>query len=118
MLARLAVLLIALPAVAVAAADTPAGGGGRIAVVAQRAKPAETQADVADAAPTAPAPIVSAASPLATPPPDGGECRIGCAQAYYFCRVGDQTGDCAPTWSQCVAACDLPNLNSGVSTAP
>ena len=60
-----------------------------------------------------------AVAPLPPPAPvDGSECRMGCAQAYYFCRVDDQSGACAPTWSQCVAACDLPNLDTGVSTAP
>lgn len=37
---------------------------------------------------------------------DPGQCRIRCAQTYYFCVGGDSPDECAPTWAQCRAACE------------
>ena len=108
MLARLVLLLVAVPVLAVAASAPDATGeGGRIRVVTAAAKPAPAQS--------------SAGIPLIVPPPapgDPSECRMGCAQAYYFCRAGDHPDDCAPAWGQCVAACDAPALGAGAPPAP
>jgi hypothetical protein len=103
MLARLTLLLIALPALALAA---DAGGG--------RAKPSAPPATMQRAA----TPPVS--SPLAPPSvtTDPAQCRMGCAQTYYFCRAGDHPDDCAGSWGQCVATCNSPNLAPAYSTAP
>jgi hypothetical protein len=103
MLARLTLLLIALPALALAA---DAGGG--------RAKPSAPPPTMQRAA----TPPVS--SPLAPPAvaTDPAQCRMGCAQTYYFCRAGDHPDDCAGSWGQCVATCNSPNLAPAYSTAP
>lgn len=117
MLARLAVLLIAIPAIALAADAPPPGG--KLAVVAS-ARRSDATAGATPAGADLPPVTTSPAAPWLspTPPVDAGECRMGCAQAYYFCRAGDQTSDCASSWSQCVAACDLPALGPAFSTAP
>ncbi len=101
MLARLVFLVVALPALALAA---DAGGG--------RTKPAQ---------PTVQRAAARSAIPTLIPPgqhPDAGQCRMGCAQTYYFCRAGDHPDDCAGTWGQCVASCDSPNLATGYSAPP
>ena len=36
---------------------------------------------------------------------DGGQCRMACAQAYYFCLSAGQPDDCGPSWGQCRATC-------------
>ncbi|CAN5756645.1 hypothetical protein BH11PSE1_BH11PSE1_23600 [soil metagenome] len=41
---------------------------------------------------------------------EAGQCRLSCAQSYYFCLAGDGSDDCAPTWGQCRAACDAPGV--------
>jgi hypothetical protein len=112
MLARLTLLLVAIPALALAAASDGAPGGGRLKVAAPApaARPEQAQ------------PAANALPRLAAPPPatqaEPSECRMGCAQTYYFCRAGDHADDCAPTWGQCVASCNSPALSPGVSTAP
>jgi hypothetical protein len=101
MLARLAVLLIALPALALAA---DVGGGGT------KAAPATVQR-------AATVPVISPPAPVG-PLADAGQCRMSCAQTYYFCRAGDHPDDCAGPWGQCVATCNAPNLAPGFSTTP
>jgi hypothetical protein len=104
MLARLAFLLVALPALALAA-DVGAG----------RAKPpSSAQATVQRAA----TPPVSTPPARVSVPDDPAQCRMSCAQTYYFCRAGDHPDDCAGTWGQCVATCNSPNLAPGFSTTP
>ena len=41
----------------------------------------------------------------------GAQCRTGCANDLYICRVDQDEGDCNRVWSQCVAAC--PQSSSG-----
>jgi hypothetical protein len=103
MLTRLTLLLIALPALALAA---DAGGG--------RTKPSAPPATMQRAA------TMPLTSPLAPPSvaTDPAQCRMGCAQTYYFCRAGDRPDDCAGSWGQCVATCNSPNLAPAYSTAP
>ena len=43
---------------------------------------------------------------------EAGQCRLTCAQAYYFCLSSDVGDDCAPTWGQCRAACDAPGVRA------
>ena len=43
---------------------------------------------------------------------EAGQCRLSCAQSYYFCLAGDGSDDCAPTWGQCRAACDAPGVGA------
>jgi len=107
MLARLTLILLAVPALALAA------DGDAIKNAAARqpsAQPASTTPAISPPKITPPAPTVS--------PADPAECRMSCAQTYYFCRAGDQPDECAGTWGQCVASCDSPNLAKGFSTAP
>jgi hypothetical protein len=101
MLARLALLLIALPTLALTA------GAG---VIKPAARPATVQT-------AATSPTIAPPAPAA-PPADSSECRMSCAQTYYFCRATDRVDDCARTWSECVIVCNSPNLAKGYSTAP
>ena len=107
----LLVLLLALPTVVLAAdakdGQTPAPTAS--AGSSGAAGDADHQAQPADPTP-APAPPPVAADPA--------DCRMNCAQTYYFCREGSSLDACGDSWGQCVAACDSPDLNPGVSTAP
>src|ERR1700722_18101997 len=108
MLTRLTLLLVALPALALAA---DGGDAGKI-----RAAPQPTVQQAATT-PTASPPTVSppklTPSAPTTAPADPSECRITCAQSYYFCRAGDNPDNCSGTWGQCVATCNSPNLAPG-----
>jgi len=116
--ARMRWLLIILSAIAPIAAATIALAadavvqGGRITVPAPASRPATAN--------RSPAP---AASYLVPSPPraavaDPSDCRMSCAQSNYQCRVQNDAEDCSPIWSQCVAACTMPNLGPPVSTTP
>lgn len=63
-----------------------------------------------EAAQPAPEPIVAPAPALRSPVPTrqatGGQCRLACAQDYYFCLSTEAADDCPGAWSQCRAACD------------
>ena len=108
MLARLAffVLLIA-PPIALAADAPP---GGKISVVA--AAPARAAA--------APAPALMSPLPAAATsvPQDASACRMDCSASYYTCRAGDDPDACGGGWSQCLAACNNPNLAPPTTSAP
>jgi hypothetical protein len=109
MLRRLGLLVVLLPAMALAAAP-----GGPIA-----APPRPPSAPAPAQAPTSPS-LTSTALALSPwqAPPDASACRMGCAQASYECRAGEHPDDCDGAWSQCVATCDSPSLDPGVSTGP
>ena len=107
MLRRLALIAALAPAVALAA--------GPIAVPPPKPQP---PAPSAPASPP-PSPTGVAPSPPGSPvPADASACRIGCANANYVCHAGDDPSGCDGAWSQCVATCNTPNLDPGVSTAP
>ena len=106
---RLFLLLVFLPTVALAA---DADNGAPAAPPAQ-AQDAGAQSD--QAAPAAPSPP---APPPVSVAGDSSDCRMACAQTYYFCRASDEEQNCSPAWSRCVATCASPNLDPGVSTAP
>jgi hypothetical protein len=110
MLARLTLLLIAIPALALAA-DDAAPPSGRLRL------PQKPAARAPSVQPAATLPVIRPPAP-AKRAADGGECRMGCAQTYYFCRAGDHVDDCAGAWGQCVVTCDSPSLTPGYSTAP
>jgi hypothetical protein len=60
----------------------------------------ETPADSLPAPPAA-APVFSSAGLV-----DGGaQCRLTCAQDYYFCLASELSDDCPGAWGQCRAAC-------------
>jgi hypothetical protein len=105
MLARLALLLVALPAVALAqTASAPSSTPAAPPHPAATPAPAPVQPQLASIAPA--------------PPADPAQCRIACAQTNYFCRAGAQPDDCGGAWSQCVSTCDLPDMAPDTSTAP
>ena len=124
MLARLAFFLLLIAPPIALAADAPSAAGSKITVVAQPAPKADAEAPAPAPAPLSPLP--AGASPaqaglaaVAPPtPPDASSCRMDCAQSYYVCRTGDQPDECGGGWSQCVAACNSPNLAQPFSTAP
>src|SRR4051794_35912796 len=56
------------------------------------------------------APILPAVSP-----PVGGQaqqCRLSCAQTYYFCLSESRPEDCSGNWGQCRAGCSA-NQSAG-----
>ena len=114
MLARLILLLVAVPAIALAAVDPLLPADGPV-FVPQPAKPAP-------AASTAPKPPPQSAtlSPIAPPPTaDPATCRMTCAQANDFCSASDPGGDaCGETWGQCVNNCNSPGLDPAAAPAP
>jgi len=68
-------------------------------------------------APDAPPPSAALApttSPLTAPPPAApgapaaDQCRMACAQSYYFCLAGDAPETCPDAWSQCRLGCAAP----------
>jgi hypothetical protein len=99
MLVRAALILALVPTLALAAS-------GITVPAAPSAQPTASAATP---------PVAIAPLPL---PADPGDCRIGCANDRYMCEASDHPEGCAGTWSQCVATCDAPNLQAGVSTAP
>ncbi|HEX5378494.1 MAG TPA: hypothetical protein VFW47_07955 [Phenylobacterium sp.] len=50
--------------------------------------------------------------PIASAPVGGApqQCRLACAQAYYFCLAGDFPDQCSGSWGQCRSGCDAPTL--------
>jgi hypothetical protein len=44
-----------------------------------------------------------------------GQCRLSCAQTYYFCLAQDASEDCSPQWGQCRAACDAPAVSRNLA---
>jgi hypothetical protein len=58
------------------------------------------------------------AGPAAQPLVDDGACRSQCAQSYYFCASSGHAENCGGAWSQCAAACDAPDLASGLPATP
>ncbi|HZZ89696.1 MAG TPA: hypothetical protein VFE13_15320 [Caulobacteraceae bacterium] len=118
MLARLTLLLIALPALALAA-DGGAPPSGKIRLPQKPAAPA-TVVQAPAVQPAATVPVIRPGAPIGAAPADGGACRMDCAQTYYFCRAGDHVDECASEWSQCLSSCNSPNLRfaPGFSTRP
>jgi hypothetical protein len=51
-------------------------------------------------------------SPIASAPVGGApqQCRLSCAQTYYFCLAGEDGESCSANWGQCRSACDAPTL--------
>jgi len=114
MLKRLVLLAIALPAVALAADQAQPAGR----LVAPK-PPAQTAAAPAPAPGQTPAVVTPASTSATAPAPvDPDECRLGCAKTYYLCGAGEHTDGCGSAWSQCAAACALPDLKPDISTAP
>jgi hypothetical protein len=127
-----------IPLAALLAALAAPGGvlaGGRITVVAP--SPSQSGAAVlrgpqtleAGGGPTAVArdsgdvldPTLALALSPARPPggvlsaSELGQCRLSCAQTYYFCLAQDASEDCSPNWGQCRAACDAPSVSRSLA---
>jgi len=47
-----------------------------------------------------PAPITPASSSA-----QAGQCRLACAQTYYFCLASEAPDDCPSAWTQCRVGC-------------
>jgi hypothetical protein len=46
------------------------------------------------------------AGAIAAPPkPSPDDCRLSCAQTYYFCLAGEDAPRCPTTWGMCVDSC-------------
>ena len=66
----------------------------------------------------APAPVDYSAQslflpqPIASAPVGGApqQCRLSCAQTYYFCLSSGDGDYCSANWGQCRSACDAPTL--------
>ena len=89
----LALLILALPGLAGA---QPALRG------TLAAQPAESRS-------ATPALVTPPASLVPAPPPVAGvagQCRLTCAQSYYFCLADTSADDCGATWGQCRVRCD------------
>lgn len=71
-----------------------------------------------DGRPVLAAPLPAPLTPIAPPVQNGGQCRLACAQAYYFCQSTDSPDECPSTWGQCRAACDAPNPTAKFPTTP
>jgi hypothetical protein len=90
-----------------ALADTGVGGVGATPLAK---KPAMRTAPPAPSAARPktlkPLRLPAALAPKASPiPQDTGQCRVSCAQAYYFCLAGDDADTCSGPWTSCLAAC-------------
>jgi hypothetical protein len=116
MLARLALLFVMLPTLALAASADVLPNPGKL-VTPPPAKPDPVVSAAAEASIAAPTPAV-AYEPPTPPAADPSECRMQCAQSLYFCSAGGNSEDCSPAWTKCVATCTAPELNPTASTAP
>lgn len=74
-------------------------------------------APMSPAAPAPPVGINAAQSlflpaPIASAPVGGApqQCRLSCAQTYYFCLSSEDGESCSANWGQCRSACDAPTL--------
>jgi len=117
------ILLLLLALAAPAAAQERQRGRLRLVQPAPlsrlRGPAAETLAP-AEAPPISPVPMAAISTPplpFAPSPSDPAQCRIGCAQSYYFCLAADDGESCAPAWGQCRAACSAPQLGLSVGGA-
>lgn len=56
-----------------------------------------------------PPPVLSTPAPIAplSSSPQAGQCRLACAQTYYFCLAGDAPDECPAAWTQCRVGCNL-----------
>lgn len=87
----------------------------RGAINPQPARPAQSQAVRGDAPPSEPSPLPPMPSSLS---PDGGQCRLECAQSYYFCLGGDSSDECSSAWGRCRAGCTTPRAPAPVWVSP
>jgi hypothetical protein len=100
--ALLMTLLFALAAPA--DAQTPPLRGGQ--PTQTPAPPPESRAPIAPSLAIVPPPALSTGAPAS-------QCRLSCAQSYYFCLASDTPDDCPGAWSQCRAACGTSNPRGG-----
>ena len=102
-------LLIAGPALAAAPATLHVVGSGAGGLRGAQAAPVVTT-PTAESAPLPPpiqskAPLAFFASDAQPAARDVGQCRQGCAQAYYFCLAGGDAPSCPETWTSCRSDC-------------
>lgn len=41
----------------------------------------------------------------------GADCRTQCHEAYYACLATDDSGQCPPSWTRCLALCPAHSSN-------
>ena len=109
----LLVLFVALPTLAFADVLSERPAPKPMTVIAPKPKPM-----AAVATPSRKVSKASLAAPAYASTADPGECRMTCAQTYYFCNAGAAVTDCPGAWSRCTATCASPSLDPGISTAP
>ena len=127
LLVSLALLSLAAPALS---QTTPGGAGGRRAdarpgagtlglrgadALAREAAPEQAEAEPAPTLDLRPLGGGFGPPPLASLPaaPNPQQCRLQCAQDYYFCLAGDASDECPQAWGQCRLGCD-PGPGAGV----
>jgi len=104
-------LLIAAPALAAAPGSLRVVGSSASGLRGSQAAATVTApAPAPEAAPLPPpiqskAPLVFFASDAQPAARDVGQCRQGCAQAYYFCLAGGDAQSCPETWTSCRSDC-------------
>jgi DMSO/TMAO reductase YedYZ molybdopterin-dependent catalytic subunit len=109
-------LLALLAAVALALAAGPAAAATRGAEAGDAPAPKRAMLrGPQSAAPTHPAaaPAKAPPLPLSAPiqslasrvPADAGQCRLACAQTYYFCLADAGPETCPDGWTRCLAGC-------------
>jgi hypothetical protein len=73
------------------------------------------RATAAAATPAASRPAQPAIASVAAVDPH--QCRMACAQPYYFCLAGAAPEPCPDEWRRCVVGCDWPSpANGGVQS--
>ena len=103
---RLAIALVLLAFTPAFAQDADAPATLRPSVQADGPTPAPTTPNATPATPTTPSPPVAPAFSPIPPQATAEQCRMRCAQDYYFCLAENEISDCAPTWGQCRLACN------------
>jgi hypothetical protein len=104
---RLAALGLILVAFAAHAADAPPAHPITVVKPAVKVAPPPRRAPPTITSP-APAPLTAWTQGGL----DSAACQQTCAQSRYFCEAGPSPDDCPPAWSQCVAACASPALDT------
>jgi len=102
-------LLIAAPALAAAPGSLRAVGSSASGLRGSQAATAAATPTPATAPLPPPiqskAPLAFFASDAQPAARDVGQCRQGCAQAYYFCLAGGDASSCPETWTSCRSDC-------------
>ncbi|MDR3513157.1 MAG: hypothetical protein P4L73_16095 [Caulobacteraceae bacterium] len=106
-------LTVGLAAAACASPGLAAAKAGEAAAPTPKRIVVLRGAQAVPRAPVRPAPLAPP-SPIASAiPVDAGQCRLGCAQAYYFCTSAEDAESCSGTWVSCLTRCSPSALRPG-----